>query len=346
MRALRGGGGLRLRLSLFELEEEEELDGILGTVLGTLAGWAALRGPLVAAFGVDALKVVMALAAKNIGGGLNFVAVAGALGLSPAPLAAALAADNVMALVYFPLCSYLGRDEPDPYAGEAAAEVEAAAAAAAAGGGGEVERAEVAEDDGDEASVSRLGSALALGVAAVALSRRLCPAAGYDLPVATALAVAAATAFPAALAPLTPAAEKLGTLALYLFFSTAGWIGGDFGTILGGGPLLLAFLLLLYLVHLGVVLGLGALIRAARRACAAPPAAKGDVCDAFVERAPVLPLSLLLTASNANIGGPATACALAVGCGWEGLKTPALLVGNLGYAVATPLAILMFSCLR
>mmetsp|Transcript_38372 Transcript_38372/g.124252 ORF Transcript_38372/g.124252 Transcript_38372/m.124252 type:complete len:243 (-) Transcript_38372:536-1264(-) len=53
--------------------------GCLGTVLGTLAGWAALRGPLASAFGADALKVVAALAAKNIGGGLNFVAVAGAV---------------------------------------------------------------------------------------------------------------------------------------------------------------------------------------------------------------------------------------------------------------------------
>ena len=165
------------------------------------------------------------------------------------------------------------------------------------------------------------------------------------MPSFSAAGVSGATAFPSALAPLTPAAEKLGTLALYLFFSTAGWIGGDFGTILGGGPLLLAFLLLLYVVHLGVVLGLGALIRAVRRVCAAPPAAKGDVCDAFLERAPVLPLSLLLTASNANIGGPATACALAVGCGWEGLKTPALLVGNLGYAVATPLSFVLYRVL-
>ena len=36
LRALRGGGGLRLRLSLLELEEEEELDGILGTVLAKI----------------------------------------------------------------------------------------------------------------------------------------------------------------------------------------------------------------------------------------------------------------------------------------------------------------------
>ena len=84
-----------------------------------------------------------------------------------------------------------------------------------------------------------------LGVGAVALSRALCPLAGYDLPVATGLTVAAATAFPTALAPLTPAAERLGTVALYLFFSTAGWIGGDVRTILSGGPLLLCFLALL-----------------------------------------------------------------------------------------------------
>ena len=78
---------------------------------------------------------------------------------------------------------------------------------------------------------------------------------------------------------------------------------------------------------------------ARRRARAAPP-------DPLSTPPPLpLPLPLLLTASNANIGGPATACALAVGCGWEGLKTPALLVGNLGYAIATPLALLFYSCL-
>ena len=90
------------------------------------------------------------------------------LQLAPAPLAAALAADNIMALAYFPLCSYLGRNEPDPYAGTAESGAEPAAAV---------------EEEGDE--VARLSSALALGVGAVALSRCLCPLAGYDLPVAT-----------------------------------------------------------------------------------------------------------------------------------------------------------------
>ena len=46
-----------------------------------------LRAPLTAAFGADGLKVVAALAAKNIGGGINFVACAGVLLPAPAPLA-------------------------------------------------------------------------------------------------------------------------------------------------------------------------------------------------------------------------------------------------------------------
>ena len=75
----------------------------------------ALVGPALAqALGDSGLKVACALAAKNIGGGLNFIAVAAALGIPAAPVAAALAIDNVMALVYFPLCSLLGRGQPDP----------------------------------------------------------------------------------------------------------------------------------------------------------------------------------------------------------------------------------------
>ena len=47
----------------------------------------------------------------------------------------------------------------------------------------------------------------------------------------------------------------------------------------------------------------------------------------------------LLVASNCNIGGPATAASLCVGRGWPQLLKPALLVGNLGYAVANVAAL-------
>ena len=47
-------------------------------------------------------------------------------------------------------------------------------------------------------------------------------------------------------------------------------------------------------------------------------------------------------ASSAAIGGPATAAALAKANGWSSLVTPSLLVGNLGYAVATFAAIVFY----
>ena len=280
--------------------------GTFGTLMGALTATALLYAPLARALGADGLKVAAALAAKNVGGGINFVAVAGVLGLSPLPMAAGLAADNLMALIYFPLCAFLGRSDPDPYGGSDDADE----ATAAVAGGEDPPRCR-------PLGASQLSAALAMGVATVAFARWSSPA-GYDLPVAALLAVAAATAAPRFIAPIVDAGEVLGTVCLYVFFATAGWTGGALGTFLSGGLVLIGWLGLLYTVHL-------AIIRA--------------TWGAGIFERPVL-----LAASNANIGGPATACALAVAKGWNGLVTPALLVGNLGYAIATPIALLLYRC--
>jgi uncharacterized membrane protein len=44
-------------------------------------------------------------------------------------------------------------------------------------------------------------------------------------------------------------------------------------------------------------------------------------------------------ASNANVGGPTTAAAMAQAKDWNQLVLPALLIGILGYAVATAIAL-------
>ena len=95
---------------------------------------------------------------------------------------------------------------------------------------------------------------------------------------------------------------------LYLFFATAGASAGDPARAAAYAPLL-AFLASLYAVHLGIMLLLG--------------------------RALGFSLPETLLASNANIGGPATAASMADAAGWASLRTPALLVGSLGNAVAT-----------
>ena len=59
------------------------------------------------------MKIAAALMAKNVGGGLNYVAVCRSLGASPNAVAAGLCVDNIFALIYFPLTSALAAGKPD-----------------------------------------------------------------------------------------------------------------------------------------------------------------------------------------------------------------------------------------
>ncbi|KAL7468700.1 hypothetical protein ACHAXS_008932 [Conticribra weissflogii] len=77
----------------------------LGTLLG--AALPFLGAVLPSSGGDEFVKVAAALVAKNIGGGINYVAVCACLGASAEGAAAGLCADNVAALVYFPVVSLL-----------------------------------------------------------------------------------------------------------------------------------------------------------------------------------------------------------------------------------------------
>jgi len=98
--------------------------------------------------------------------------------------------------------------------------------------------------------------------------------------------------------------------------------------LIGTAPILLAFVVILLLIHGLVVFGGGALISAI-----AVKVTKNK--DAGM----ALSLPELIVASNAAILGATTAPALAMASGWPGLVTPGVLVGVAGYIVGTPLGL-------
>ena len=54
----------------------------------------------------------------------------------------------------------------------------------------------------------------------------------------------------------------------------------------------------------------------------------------------------LFLASNANVGGPTTAAAMAKAKDWDSLILPALLIGILGYAIGTPIGLALVPILK
>jgi len=265
----------------------------LATLGAARVAWSVAGNGLTTALGTDGAKIAAALLAKNVGGGINYMAVCQTLKVSPTAVAAGLCVDNVFALIYFPVTSALASRYED---------MEESV----------VDDKPVSSPPPPDDWIYNLSTVLALSFSLLWLSERLAGAA-WSLPVCTALTVALASI--ANLQPLQAASNALGMVCLYLFFATAGAPGIAVATSVRASivPLSL-FLTLLYSIH-------GAVLWIASRKKSAWTAPQR-----------------LLVASSASIGGPATAVALAGS--WPSLQVPALLVGNVGYAVATFLAIL------
>lgn len=252
--------------------------------------------------GACAWKIAAALTARHIGGAVNYIAVIEATGAPADMVAAALTADNVVVALYFILLLLLARNVSQP-------PVDSSIKPAIASSSADI------TDDMEDSS-GRFTAAD--GGIAVAISAIMCTASAFIsslipvsigiIPMVTIVAVAMATLFPKQLAKYKHAASSIGMFFMQIFFAVSG-TGGSLMSVLRRAPVLLLFSVVQLSVHLGLFLVAGRLFRFHR--------------------------SEVLVASNANVGGPSTAAAMAGSKSWDRLVVPGLLVGVLGYSIGT-----------
>ncbi len=264
----------------------------------------AIVGALVIDLGAQEPQIAATVAASYIGGSLNFVATAEALGIKDSSIyVAGLSADAAGAVLFLillmllPAFAFVRRAMPSDFFSDSAEVREAASEAQE-------------PEPRPEFKLLHVANGLAISFLVCAVSLWISSIFGLGslfILIVTAITLLLAN-FARPLLRHVSAEFEMGTLFMYIFFVVIG-AGADLGQVVGQAFPILMFILVMVVVHLVLLVALGRLFR--------------------------LDLAEVMIASNACILGPAPAAALAASKGWKPLIAPGILVGLFGYAIAT-----------
>lgn len=290
--------------------------GAVGTAVSALVAYKLIGGTIPSPEGVTAM-----MTGSYIGGGVNFAALAGSFEIPGEVVAATTVADNMVMACYFlvlimiPGLSFFRKFFPHPHLDE----VENV-------GVDEASKTQAASYwDRKPISLRDIAVNFALSAIIVCISFEIAALLGNVIPktntlltmvngllgnkylIMTTVSMIVATCGSKHVEKVS-GSQEIGTYLIYLFLFVIG-VPASVMMILQNAPMLFVFCLIMVVGNMLVCFLFGKLFK--------------------------FNLEDIILASNANIGGPTTAAAMAISKGWVKLVGPIMLVGTLGYVIGT-----------
>lgn len=292
--------------------------GAIGTAIGTVIAFLMIDGMI-----PELYKVAAMICGSYIGGGVNFVAMSEAFKAPGELVSATIVADNMVMAAYFfilmtiPSMAFFKKVYNHPLIDEVESGV------------GVDENLASKHWKSKEISLKNIAFAVGAAFVIVAFSFQLAAGLKSMIPTGTPamdafngflsnkyLILTTVTMLLATFAEKyfgnAPGATEIGTFLIYIFFVVIG-VPASIPMIIQKSPILLVFCMVVVLVNMAWCLAVGKMFK--------------------------FDLEEILIASNANIGGPTTAAAMAIAKGWTKLIAPAMLVGVFGYIIGSYIAI-------
>lgn len=292
------------------------LIGSIGTTCSAVLAFNLLKNSVPDAAGVAAM-----MTGSYIGGGVNFATLAGSFEIPGETVAATTVADNLLMACYFfvliaiPSIGFFRKAFKHPHLDEVESvgvDEKAKTQAAAYWERKPISLRDIAVDFAISAIIVWISFSIAKILGDVIPKSNdglvvLNAIFGNKYLIMTTVAMAVAT-FGSKHVAKTAGAQEIGTYLIYLFLFVIG-VPASIKQILVNAPMLFVFCLIMVVGNMLFCFIFGKLLK--------------------------FNLEDIILASNANIGGPTTAAAMAISKGWVKLVGPIMLVGTLGYVIGT-----------